>query len=162
MKIRLLSIAFLFLFLLYPLTQTFASDFQESNVAISGSWARSSFSMAKSAAAYMTIKNKSGQFDQLISIKSPISKRVELHQIISKNGVLKMKVENILDLPAKSIIKLRPGGRHVMFFGLIKPLEEGSQFPLTLEFARAGKLKIMVKVLKFRALDIIKSKIHKH
>jgi copper(I)-binding protein len=162
MKIRLLSIALLGLFFIYPSAQTFGSEFQLSNVTILGPWARSSFSLAKSTAAYMSIKNKSSQIEQLIAIESPIAKRVELHQAISKDGVMKMSKLDILDIPAKSIIKLKPGGRHVMFFGLINPLEEGSQFPLTLEFSRAGKVKIMVKVLKSRILNNEKRNHHKH
>jgi len=142
--------------------KTFATNFHIGDISIYEVWARSSFSMAKSASAYMTLKNASGEIEKLISVKSPIAKRVEIHQTESEDGVMKMRLVNILNIPAKSITMLKPGGKHVMFFGLSKPLREGSYFPLILEFMKSGKVKIMVKVLKYKSLDYKKRKHHKH
>jgi copper(I)-binding protein len=162
MKINFLWISLPILFLVNSASQVIAASFQIGNLTISEPWARSSFSMAKSAAAYMTLKNNSEKKEQLISIKSPIAQRAEIHQIKSKESVMTMSLVDKLNIPAKSIILLKPGGQHVMFFGLNKPLEEGSQFPVILEFLRAGKVKIMIKVLKFNTLSDKKRKHLKH
>jgi copper(I)-binding protein len=52
-----------------------------------------------------------------------------------------------LELPAGSNVKLQHGqGYHIMLLGLKKPLTAGDKFPMTLQFEKAGKLKIIVYV----------------
>ena len=162
MKISFLFLIFLVLSPLILSEKTFAANIKVKNINISEVWARSSFSMAKSAAAYLTIRNDSRELEQLISVKSPIAQKTEIHQIQYENDVMKMSSINKIDIPAKSTTVLKPGGKHVMFFGLNSPLEEGSHFPLILEFDKAGKVEIMVNVLKYKALDNKKRKHHKH
>ena len=43
-------------------------------------------------------------------------------------------------------VVLEPGGYHIMLMGLAHALEEGSSFPLTLTFEKAGSLEIDVPV----------------
>tara|TARA_Y100001960_G_C14505699_1_gene743895 strand:- start:322 stop:825 length:504 start_codon:yes stop_codon:yes gene_type:complete len=141
---------------------TFAGDVQVGHITISDPWARYSFAEAKSAAAYMTVKNQSGRMEHLIAVRSSIAQKVELHQTKSQNGILKMSLVNKLDIPAGKTIMLKPGGLHVMFFGLKKPIEEGATFPLTLEFSKAGKVTVMIRVLKNEALKKMNKHHHKH
>ena len=47
---------------------------------------------------------------------------------------------------------LKPGAVHVMLQGLKEPLRAGQSFPLTLDFAKAGKREVMVAVEKAGAM----------
>ena len=41
---------------------------------------------------------------------------------------------------------MRPGGLHIMLMGLKRKLKRGERFPLTLRFAAAGEVTVMVSV----------------
>ena len=162
MKKILFLITGFILFALFSSAQVFAASIKMGQITISSPWARGSFSKAKSAAAYMNLKNEGGQIDQLISLKSDIAQRTELHHMQSIEGVMKMGLVKRLNLPASSKVELKPGSLHVMFFDLSEPLIEGTYFPLTLEFLKAGKVRIMIKVLKPGALENKERNHHKH
>jgi copper(I)-binding protein len=50
------------------------------------------------------------------------------------------------ELPARGQLELKPGGKHVMLIGLAAPLEAGKEFELTLNFEKAGPIKVKVPV----------------
>jgi copper(I)-binding protein len=41
---------------------------------------------------------------------------------------------------------LKPGGKHVMLMGLVRPLEPGATIEITLNFDKAGPVKVQVPV----------------
>jgi len=47
--------------------------------------------------------------------------------------------------PGKTV-KLAPGGHHLMLLGLKSPLKQGDKVPVTLEFEKAGKVKLSLDV----------------
>ena len=47
--------------------------------------------------------------------------------------------------PGKTV-KLAPGGYHLMMFDLKSPLKQGDKLPVTLEFEKAGKVKLSLDV----------------
>lgn len=121
-------------------TPSFAGD-----ITVDAVWARASAGMARAGAAFMTIKN-SGDADKLIAAKAKVSSRAELHTHIHDNGMMKMRhIKNVV-VPANGMAMLKPGGHHVMFMGLNAPFKEGSSFPLTLVFEKAGEINVKVSV----------------
>ncbi|MEX0582595.1 MAG: copper chaperone PCu(A)C, partial [Sneathiella sp.] len=56
-----------------------------------------------------------------------------------------MHMEELVIEPGETVM-LKPGGFHIMLMGLKKPLTKGSEFPLTLTFARAGEITVPVHV----------------
>ncbi|WP_135079123.1 copper chaperone PCu(A)C [Terasakiella sp. SH-1] len=128
-------------------TPSFAGD-----ISVEGVWARASAGMARAGAAFMTIKN-TGTADKLVSAKADVSKTVELHTHLHEDGIMKMRqVKNIA--VNKGMTMLKPGGLHVMFMGLNEPLKEGSIFPLTLVFEKAGEMNVTVMVKKVGAMGM--------
>ncbi len=120
-------------------TPSLAGDISVENV-----WARASAGMARAGAAFLTIKN-TGEADKLVSAKANISKKVELHTHIHDNGVMKMRqVESVA--VNNGMTMLQPGGDHIMFMGLNEGLKEGTSFPLTLVFEKAGEINVEVMV----------------
>jgi len=125
-----------------------------SSVDVSQPWARASAGMAKTGAAYFTMNNNNDHEHTLLSVKSDVAKRVELHQHIMADGMMKMRlVKGGIMIPAGHSVALQPGGFHVMLIGLHAPLKEGSTFPLTLIFDNGRETTVAVKILPPSAMN---------
>lgn len=103
-------------------------------------------SVAKNSAAFMTIDNKTDQDDKLISAAADISERVELHNHLMEEGVMKMRKVDHIPVPANAQAILKPGSFHVMFMGLKDELKEDTQFKLSLTFEKAGVIEFDIPV----------------
>lgn len=111
-------------------------------------WARATSPVAKAGGAFMILHNHGRETDHLIGADSAVAARTEVHQTKIENGVMMMKpVDGITIAPDKTVT-LKPGSYHIMFMGLKHPLTEGSSFPLTLVFEKAGKITVQVPVKK--------------
>lgn len=64
------------------------------------------------------------------------------------SGEMKMQQVMEIALPAGTAVELKPGGYHVMFIGLVNPLQTGDTIELTLKFRNAGEVTISVPVLE--------------
>lgn len=84
--------------------------------------------------------------DALVSAHCEFAQRVELHDHIEiQPNVYKMvRVDAIA--PHEGVIHLKPGGKHVMLFGMARALKEGEQLPLTLVFKKSGRVEQMFAV----------------
>ena len=102
---------------------------------------------ATSAAAYVTVHNVGATSDQLLRVSTPMAAQVQMHRSQLDSGVMRMRPVASLEVPVGGSIEMSTGGTHLMLIGLKRPLKAGEQFPLRLEFARAGVLEAMVKVL---------------
>jgi copper(I)-binding protein len=105
-------------------------------------WIRASVPGQVNGAGYVQIDNKAGQTDRLISATTNGVNRVELHTIITDNGVAKMREVPGIDVPANGAVKLMPGGFHIMFLGLSTPFKADTTIPVTLKFEKAGEVKV--------------------
>lgn len=121
---------------------------RQSTIEISQSWMRASLAGVPNTAAYMTIRTMDGKPDRLLRAESPTAGRAELHTHIIENGVAMMRQVPAIDVPAGAAAELKPGGLHVMLFGVKGALKEGENAPLTLVFERAGTLTLSVPVRK--------------
>jgi len=124
---------------------------QTGSIQIDNPWARAS--VGKTGAIYLTIKNTGGTDDRLMSATTPAADQAQLHIEINDNGIMKMRPLSAIDVKGNSTVTLAPGGMHVMLVGLKQPLKEGQSFPLTLSFAKAGKIDVTVKVMKAGAMN---------
>ncbi len=109
-------------------------------------WARATPLGAHTGAAYMTLINKGAADDRLLGVSTPIAGEAQIHSMSLDNGVMMMRPVPALDLKAGSTQRLAPGGYHVMLMDLKAPLVEGQSFPLTLIFAKAGKVGVTAKI----------------
>jgi periplasmic copper chaperone A len=129
-------------------TGAYAEDIQTGPLTISHVWARPAGESQRTGAAYLTIKNSGGEAEKLLSVESPVAEHTMLHEMSMDNGIMKMRMLQSADIPAGGTAEFKPGGNHVMFMGLKQSLEDGKSFPMTLTFAKAGKIKVDVKVEK--------------
>jgi hypothetical protein len=131
---------------------TFATAADAGDIAVVDAWARASAGPARAAAAFLKVENKGATADRLLAASATIADRVELHTHIQSGDVMQMRpVENI-DVAPNGLTELKPGGLHVMFLGLRAPLVEGTSFPLTLTFEKAGATTVEVRVVAAGAM----------
>ena len=113
-------------------------------------WSRAT--SARNGVAYMTIFNHGHHMDQLVAAETPVSKKTEIHSHSMKDGVIRMRrIEAVEVRPGEPAV-FAPGGSHVMFMGLHEKLVVGQSFPVTLIFEKAGKVTVEVKVGKAGAM----------
>jgi periplasmic copper chaperone A len=113
-------------------------------VELRGAWARPTPPAAEVAAAYLEIR--SPQADRLLEVRTPAARRAEIHSTSMKDGVMEMRHVEALAIPAGTPVVLKPGGLHLMLFGLQQPLVVGQRLPLELRFEKAGVVRTEVVV----------------
>lgn len=124
------------------LTATYAADFTAGSLEINDLWVRGSVPGQTNGAGYMQINNPTGVSDRLLSAQSEASNRLELHTVLTENGVAKMRQVPGIDIPAKGSVKLAPGGFHMMFLQLTGPFKQGEMVPVVLKFEKAGEVRV--------------------
>jgi periplasmic copper chaperone A len=118
---------------------------------------------AGAGAAYATLENKGKVADKLLRASSPKANIVELHEMKMQGDVMKMaEVPGIELKPGQSLTMRRGSGYHLMFMQLKEPFKVGEIFPVTLEFEKAGKVEIKVKVQEAKRGEEDPHKAHKH
>ena len=113
-------------------------------------WARASIGAGKTGVVYLSLGNH-GPADRLIAVETPVAGKAALHGHTEQDGVMKMRRVAAVEVPAGGHAELAPGGLHVMLMGLEAPLAEGTRFPLTLVFEKAGRIEVQVPVLSATA-----------
>ena len=99
-----------------------------------------------SSAAYMSIKNTGVETDTLLKAFCEAAMMVQVMESKMENDVMSMGEISGIDIPAGSIVELKPGGYHIMLMELPQPLMDGSTITVTLEFEKAGKMTVEVPV----------------
>ncbi len=117
---------------------------------------------AKVGGVFLTLKNAGGTADKLVKAASPVAETVELHTHIKDGDAMRMRAVENIPVPANGQTALEPGGYHVMLIGLKQPLKEGTSFPLTLTFEKAGSVTVTVPVQKAGAPAASGGHEHKH
>jgi copper(I)-binding protein len=124
-----------------------ADDTNLGGLKISDAWARASIGPGLVGVAYFTLHNEDSAPVELLAVTTPAASEAKLHATKMEDSVMKMRPLKDLTVAPGETLQLAPGGNHVMLMGLVKPLEEGDSFPLTLDFGEAGTLKVWVAVL---------------
>jgi hypothetical protein len=118
-----------------------------SDIVVIDAFARASATpRASSGVVYLSISNNGSDEDRIVSVSTPLASSAMLHQTVDENGVMKMNHVDNLAVPAGSSLKLAPGGTHIMLMGLKEPLKEGESMPLTVTFAKAGKIELSARI----------------
>jgi hypothetical protein len=128
-----------------------AAEYKIGDITIVDPWARATPGTPRNGGAYLTIKGGAGD-DKLTSVVSDVAKRTQLHGHKNENGVMKMHAVDGVEIPAGGMAMLKPGGNHIMLMKLKHALKEGERFPMTLHFAKAGKVTVEVRILGVGAM----------
>ena len=117
------------------------------NIVVTQAWSRATPSGSKVAGGYLAIENKALVADRLLSGSTVVAKKLEIHEMAVNDGVMTMRpVENGLTIEPGRTLTFAPGGLHLMFLGLLAPLKQGDQIPVSLKFERAGEIMVLFEV----------------
>lgn len=124
-----------------PVREKQAADDKHA-IKLSHASARATHPGMSSSAAYMDIENHGKKAVHLVSVKSPVAKKTELHTTLMKDGVMKMQEVENLNVPAGDKVQLKPGGMHVMLMGLNEQIKEGDMVPVFLTFSNGQTVSV--------------------
>ena len=73
--------------------------------------------------------------------------KAEIHSMVHENGVMKMRaLPDGIEIPAGGMVKLAPGGLHLMLMGLKQTLQAGQMLEVELIFASGRTLRLPAHV----------------
>lgn len=120
--------------------------FADAGISVDHAWLRMVPPVSSNSAAYLSVHNNTDQAVELVAAKSDIANAVEMHTVIKEGNTMRMQALPLLEVPAHGSVQFKPGGNHIMFIGLKKPLEEGLKVPLTLVFDDGKTLVVTLTV----------------
>jgi copper(I)-binding protein len=113
--------------------------------------------------AYADLADQGQAGDRLVGASTPAAARVEFHTMKTEDGVMRMRAQPAIDIPAGQTLRMADSGLHFMLLGLKAPLKEGDKLPLTLEFAKAGTVTVEVWVQpRAQGSQAMEAHHHKH
>ena len=119
-----------------------AQDFKAGDITIDKAWSRATPKGTDVGAGYMVVHNGGATPDKLTGGSADFAS-VEVHEMKMENGVMQMReMKGGLTIPAHGTIRLAPGGYHVMFTHLTRPLVKGETVKATLNFEHAGPVTV--------------------
>lgn len=97
-------------------------------------------------AAYMVLENRGSQADRLIRVEGDAAEAIEIHKSEIQGDMMTMRPVDSIEIPAKGLARLQPGGYHIMLINLYKPLRVGDRISLRLVFDTSDPIDLEVDV----------------
>ena len=117
-------------------------------IVIKDAWIQEGPPSQNVAAAFLVVENQGAADIALLSAKADVATAVELHKMESVGDVMKMRRLDLIPVTAGGRAELQPSGLHLMLIGLSKPLKQGDEVSLTLQFSNAAQKTVRVPVKK--------------
>jgi copper(I)-binding protein len=106
------------------------STWVQAAVTVSEPWVKPTAPGQKVAGAYLQIV--STEDARLIGGSASVAETVELHEMSMQGDIMKMRRLDAIELPAGKQVELKPGGYHIMLFGIVRQIKEGDVVPIKL------------------------------
>jgi copper(I)-binding protein len=116
-------------------------------ISVDGVWCRISQEKAHTGFVYMTLSVSGGAGDALVGAMTPLARTVEILAVRQIKGRDRLERVKEIELDTHAPTVLQPQGPHLILRGLKQKLVPGDKFILTLEFAKAGKRDVTVKIV---------------
>lgn len=135
----------------FPAARTGAQVFDAARIdadkiVIRDAWIQEGPPSQKITAAFMLIENHNAAEISLLSATTDAARVVELHRMLMEDGMMRMQKVDSINLPAGGVVKLEPGGYHLMVIDLKRELKEGAEVRVTLRFSNRIEKTINVPV----------------
>ncbi|MUT72685.1 copper chaperone PCu(A)C [Stutzerimonas frequens] len=117
-----------------------------SELVVSQAWSRAMPPSAPTGAVYFVLENRGERAHKLVGAQTPRAQKTELHTHVHQGDMMKMQQIPSVEVPAAGKVEFKPGGNHVMLFGLKQPLVAGESFPITLQFENGSELTAEVSI----------------
>jgi copper(I)-binding protein len=116
-------------------------------IAVDHAWVRLSAVEANPAAAYFTLHG--GATDAtLIGVSTDGAAKAEMHETMKAGqSMTRMEPVETVQLPAHADVSFKPGGRHVMLFGVKPGIKPGGTMTLSFAFADGHRVEQAADVI---------------
>ncbi len=122
----------------------FAACVGPRDLAVRDAWARPALAGDNSAVYFVIVNPR--EADTLVGAQTDSAASAMIHQTVLEGDVVRMVMRESVEVPASGKAVFEPGGLHIMLVDLQQDLSPGDQLPLTLTFAAAGEIKLLVPV----------------
>lgn len=119
---------------------------QATTVTARSAWVREAPASRKVTAVFLVLENSGATARSLVSGTADVADTLELHEMKREGGMMAMSPVKEIVVPARGQVELRPGGLHLMLFGLKKPLLPGETVNVTLRFDDGSTVAIAASV----------------
>ena len=127
--------------LVLPLTAT-------AELQISNAWIKNLPPVMQMRAGYLSIHNPTDNTVTLISVSSERFAKIELHESISEEGVVRMEMLHHLTIEPGATVELAPGGKHLMMMKPSEATEPGESIKIKLELDDGSEQELEMQVKK--------------
>jgi len=122
-----------------------AHDYTKGSLHVTHPWSRATPKGATVGAGYLIIENRGATADRLVSVSvsAEVAARAEMHEMAVQDGIMRMRpLPRGIEIAPGMTVRLEPGGLHLMFVDLKRPLEKGDRIQTTLVFEQAGPIDV--------------------
>lgn len=127
-----------------PKSQIVSSE--ETGVVVSNAFMKLMAPGQTTAAVYLTVQNLSDQTTTLTYVHSPVAENIEVHRHIYEDGMMQMRHVKHLNINPDQKIQFKPGGYHLMLFGVYDTFNVGDTFNVSFEFSDQKSFIVPVEV----------------
>jgi copper(I)-binding protein len=118
----------------------------DSTIVVRDAWVREAPPGAPVLAAYFNLENPGSKEDKLVAVICPDFDQIEIHATEIRAGVARMIALEALPVPPHALIKLAPGGYHIMLHHPRRALTAGMSVKLELRFESGTRLTVVALV----------------
>ncbi|WP_419907347.1 copper chaperone PCu(A)C [Hoeflea sp.] len=141
--------------------ETHAEMVMAGDLHIARPWTRAMLPGQKVGGGFLVITNKGAADDRLVAVSSPVTDRVEIHEMAVVDDVMRMRpLPDGIVIPAGETVELKPGGYHLMFMDVEKGFAEGDMVPVVLSFEKAGNVDLKLPAMPAGSRNMDHSKMH--
>jgi copper(I)-binding protein len=121
---------------------------QSNPVTARDAWVREAPAGRVVTGVFVTVENSGAAPRKIVSGKASVGDTLELHEMKREGGMMQMSPVREIAVPANGKVELRPGGLHLMLFGLKKPLVPGDTVRVELTLDDGSRVSVAAPVRK--------------
>jgi periplasmic copper chaperone A len=119
---------------------------QAATVTAKDVWVREAPAGRPTTAVFLVLTNSGNTARHVVSGATAVADTLELHEMKRDGNMMQMSPVSRITVPAGGDVTLRPGGLHLMLFGLRKPLVAGDTIRVSLTLDDGTKLEVPAEV----------------
>lgn len=121
---------------------------QEAAVVARDAWVRVPAPSKDETALYVVLENHSAERRAVVAVSSDAAGKAEMHQMKMDGKLMTMSPVGQIAIPANKKTELRPGGLHIMLFGLKARSAIGDSVQVTLTLDNGSTIAFAATVRK--------------
>jgi copper(I)-binding protein len=126
----------------------------DSTIVVRDAWVREAPPGAPVLAAYFTLENPGSKQDKLIAVLCPDFEKIEIHATEIRGRVARLIALDALPIPPHAVVKLAPGGNHLMLHNPRRALAAGMTIKLELRFDSGTRLTVVAPVRRAESGEV--------